>query len=182
MQVTEQLSEEHVVIIRLLDVLDRMIDAAEVGEQLDMGDLMSIHHLIVTFADKCHHGKEEVVLFPRMRAHRDIIAGLLREHVQGRGYVREMKSFIDESSSGDVSAQRSFADRAKRYSELIRNHIDKEECDTFPLAEQEIEDREKMEMLEEFEEIEEKRIGKGGHEKLLETLEGLYNKFIISPA
>jgi hemerythrin-like domain-containing protein len=181
MNLTSQLREEHLSILKMAEILDRMASMADVGEQLSTRDMESIHKLLVTFADRCHHGKEEVVLFPALAGHRDIVADLLREHVLGRRQVRAMGKAIAESSSGDVSAERSFADHARKYSRLIRAHIEKEDNHAFPLAERELSEERKAVLLEQFEEIEEKRIGAGGHRQLAESLDDLYGRFIISP-
>lgn len=68
MRPTEVLKEEHKVIKLMLKILDRVSKKLNSGEKVDPIHLDKINDFIRTFADKCHHGKEEDRLFPAMEA------------------------------------------------------------------------------------------------------------------
>ena len=85
-----------------------------------------------TFADRCHHGKEESLLFPAMEAagiprQGALLCELYDEHASGRILIRRMA----ESESGE-----GLREAAGQYIELIYKHIDKEDYQAFPLADE----------------------------------------------
>jgi len=61
---SEILREEHRVIGHLLDVLRGMSVAVNRGGSIAKEDIETILDVLVDLADKCHHAKEERVLFP----------------------------------------------------------------------------------------------------------------------
>jgi hemerythrin-like domain-containing protein len=99
---------------------------------------------------------------------------MLIEHEQGRKYIKEMGLAIEN----DTADMRRFAENAKNYIELLRNHIDKENTVLFPMGDKllakEIQDK----LLESFEEFEEKVMGKGTHEKLHEMLHKFEKEYL----
>ena len=70
--------------------------------------LKHVDHLLeffTVFVDKCHHGKEEELLFPALEqigVERDKgpIGVMLKEHQQGREYVQKMKAAISQIKDG----------------------------------------------------------------------------------
>ncbi len=70
------------------------------------------------FADQCHHGKEEDLLFPAMEAagiprESGPIGVMLEEHNIGRQYVRGMAEAVSGYRAGETQAGRAFAQNAK---------------------------------------------------------------------
>ena len=63
MKATELLMKEHEAIKDSLVVLNKICDKLQSGEQVDSSHLDQIVEFIRNFADKCHHGKEEDILF-----------------------------------------------------------------------------------------------------------------------
>ncbi len=91
---TGMLREEHQLILRVLDVVQSLLEKGDAGEwDFDAwDDCVAFFRL---FADACHHGKEEDLLFPELEARgmpRDSgpIAVMLSEHKQGRALVAQM--------------------------------------------------------------------------------------------
>ena len=91
----EQLKEEHQGILLMLRILEKV--AAKLGAKgkLDLKHLERIVEFFRVFVDKCHHGKEEDLLFPEMEKagvpkEQGPIGVMLAEHQQGRGYIRGM--------------------------------------------------------------------------------------------
>ena len=89
---TEVLKQEHRVIENVLDALERLAKAAETSALAEWEKAIDFAR---NFADKCHHLKEENLLFPALEE-RGIpreggpIGMMLAEHEEGRGYVRAM--------------------------------------------------------------------------------------------
>ena len=180
---TEQLKEEHEAIKLTLRVIEKISQKIDAGEKIDAKHLDMILEFKV-FADKCHHGKEEDVLFPAMVAvgipkEGGPVGVMLQEHDVGRGFVRGMSDGIERYKKGDRSAPGIFASNARGYAELLAQHIYKEDNILYPMADSHIPEKRQREMLEEFEKIEQERIGAGKHEqfhKNLDLLKSVYLK------
>lgn len=172
----EDLREEHVIIERALSVLEALAVAVETGRQVPQERVASLLDLLKTFADKCHHGKEEQILFPALLATKaahakTTVDDLLKEHEAGRAAVRRMSDGIAAWSKPE--ARRLFAAAAHDYVDLLRRHIAKETEGLLPLSERLLPESEQLALAGKFEEMEKQVIGHGVHERLLKTLEGL---------
>jgi hemerythrin-like domain-containing protein len=62
----EQLKKEHAVIERMLAILETVCLRLQAGELVDPAHVGQIVEFFRGFADECHHGKEEAVLFPAL--------------------------------------------------------------------------------------------------------------------
>jgi hemerythrin-like domain-containing protein len=125
---TDVLRDEHAIILRGLDVLEAA--ARQNEDTLPEAWWADILSWFRAFADHNHHGKEEGALFPAMvkagaPAEGGPIDVMLEEHVEGRALLQAM--------AGSEPAGRARA--ARRYAQLLRDHIDKEHEVVFPLAE-----------------------------------------------
>ena len=86
-----------------------------------------------TYADRCHHGKEEGILFRELKLkslspeHRDLMAELEAEHVLGRETVRKLLIAQDRFLKGDRSAPSELAALMERLAAFYPRHIDKED-------------------------------------------------------
>ena len=172
----EDLREEHVIIERALSVLEALALGVEAGKAVPKERAESLLDLLKTFADKCHHGKEEQLLFPALLATKageakTTVDELLKEHEVGRAAVRRMSDGI--AGWEKPEARRLFAAAAHDYVDLLRRHIAKETEGLLPLSERLLSQPEQLALAGKFEEMEEQVIGHGVHERLLKTLEGL---------
>ncbi len=163
---TGRLREEHEVILRALTLLERLGRRLEAGESVDREGLAWLREFFGTFADRCHHGKEEQHLFPaleRQGVPREggPLAVMLHEHEEGRALVRAM------AQEGD---DRQVAGAIRGYVALLRAHIEKENGILFPLAEQLLPEAEQQGLVHAFEAVEEAVAGPGVHERLLAQL------------
>lgn len=100
------LMTEHRIIERLMPALRR---AAEDGRRTGTIDLRFADlalDFFRTYADRCHHGKEEDILFralerkPLAAGHRAILDELVEEHRQGRRRVGRLAEAIEACRSG----------------------------------------------------------------------------------
>src|SRR5262249_7394604 len=133
---TELLSDEHRVIERVLAVLEKLT-TRPVENSLDCWKkaLDFFSH----FADRCHHFKEEQVLFPAMEERGIPRAGgpigmILMEHEEGRGLVRLMLAAIRLVETKNEVAKEILVDKAKAYVRLLKDHIQKENEVLFRIA------------------------------------------------
>jgi hemerythrin-like domain-containing protein len=178
MNCTEELVEEHKPIKTMLWVLSEICSKLEAREQVEPEKLEKMVEFIRMFADKCHHGKEEDVLFPVMSELHDPVADklvsiLLKEHVKGRSYVAKMAKSIESYKNGRDASTKTIAKNGRSYVTLLTGHIPKEDNVTFPLANAMVSEIKQKKILEDYKRIEKERIGEGGHERLLGILEEL---------
>jgi len=166
---TEVLKEEHRVIEKVLDALERLAKAAETSSLAEWDKVIDFAR---NFADKCHHLKEENLLFPALEE-RGIpreggpIGMMLAEHEEGRGYVRAMAAAVASAGKDSVDNLQILRETAIAYIRLLRQHIQKEDEVLFQMADEVLSSEEQKTLLREFEEHELKEIGAGFHEKYL---------------
>lgn len=176
MKTTKQLKDEHQAVLLALEILEKICQKLEAGKKVDPKHQAEILEFIMIFVDKCHHGKEEGLLFPAMEKvgipkEQGPIGMMLIEHDMGRGYVKGM--------SESITNPEQFIGNARGYIELLRQHIEKENNILYPMADTHISPTKDNELLKEFDQLELERIGPGRHEefhRMLERLEGIYLK------
>ncbi len=180
---TEILSQEHRVIELVLDCLERMADDAVASQQIDASSAREAIQFFRHFADGCHHAKEENQLFPFMESKgfsrtSGPVGVMLYEHVVGRDAVRQMEQAIDDFGCGREGAAERFAAHARRYIDMLRQHIQKEDHCLFAMADQALSDNEQATLLERFAQAE-RQLGEGTRERYLAMAEDLATRFAI---
>jgi len=182
MKATAQLKAEHEGIVLMLRIVEKICQRLEAGEVVDADDLDKIVEIFRIFVDRCHHGKEEDLLFPALeeagipREHGPI-GQMLFDHDEGRSYVRDFADAILAYREGDPIAPMNIVAAARNYQRLLADHITKENEVLFPLADANLSEAEQESLYEEFEHLEKTKIGAGKHEEfhgLLERLAGTY--------
>jgi hemerythrin-like domain-containing protein len=162
----------------MLAVLEAAAKRLDDGERVRPGLFRDAVGFVRNFADRCHHGKEEQNLFPRMEE-RGVprvggpIGVMLMEHDQGRDYVAAIADSIDAYDGGDASSARVIVDNARVYIELLHGHIAKEEEVLFPMADSVLSPADQKEMEERFQKIETEVMGPGVHERYHRLLDDL---------
>ncbi len=137
---TSGLREEHQWILKVTGALEEIYDR-EPDQGLDYEAIEDCVAFIRLFADACHHGQEEDLLFPELEGRgmpRDAgpIAVMLREHEMGRGLVGHMKKALPEARGGSPDARKILVNAGRGYIQLIRAHIQKEDNVLFQMADQ----------------------------------------------
>ncbi|NOY58855.1 MAG: hypothetical protein GXO75_07960, partial [Calditrichaeota bacterium] len=121
---TELLVAEHDVIERMLKVLTEAANRLQKGQVVAPDIFVKAADFIQNFADRCHHAKEEDVLF-KLMGERGVptqggpIAVMLIEHDQGRGYRRGLADAAERLKDGDASAAEAVIENARNYSALL---------------------------------------------------------------
>lgn len=185
MKAIQDLRMEHDAVRLTLKVLERM--AQKIERQGSLENPQHVDQLLeffTVFVDKCHHGKEEELLFPAMEQagvarDRGPIGVMLREHELGRECVKKMKDAFSRVKAGDPRAGADFALSARDYISLLNQHIDKENNALFLMAERQLSEATLAELSKGFDRIEEQKIGPGRHEafhKMIDQLERVYLK------
>lgn len=166
MRPTEILSSEHRVIEQVLDCLEALAREARDGGRLDVERAGTVLKILRTFADRCHHGKEEDRLFPMlvargMSTHVGPIAVMLDDHRASREHIRRM------GAARDAADAARFVPAALDYVGLLRDHIAKEDSVLFPLAESMLDEAARGVLLDSFRSFEHHDLGAGTHERML---------------
>jgi hemerythrin-like domain-containing protein len=135
---TSRLREEHQLILQVADAMQALVAEANAGNW-DFEAFDQCVTFIRLFADACHHGKEEDLLFPEleksgMSREQGPIAVMLEEHRIGRQYVRFMSESLGPARDGDEAARARLLNAAQGYVDLIRAHIMKEDHVLFNMA------------------------------------------------
>jgi hemerythrin-like domain-containing protein len=138
---TSRLREEHQLILRVASAMQALLAEAGGDEGLDLDTMSDCVTFIRLFADACHHGKEEDLLFPELEAaglprDQGPIAVMLYEHQQGRAFARAMSDSLQPARQGDERALSILQNSARGYVDLIRGHILKEDHVLFEMADQ----------------------------------------------
>jgi hemerythrin-like domain-containing protein/uncharacterized protein (DUF2249 family) len=175
---TQVLMEEHTLILQALDALERKIAQVESGAPPDRAYFEKAVEFLRTFADKCHHGKEENLLFKTMveeigmPRHGGPIAVMLSEHELGRSLIRGIADGA-AALGKDPAAAKQVIESGRAYIQLLRGHIDKENTILFPMADQFMGPEDQGRLAAEFERFEAEETGAGVHAASLRLLEEL---------
>jgi len=154
----ERLKAEHELIERGLNLLEKAVARIEAGQPLSHGFSQWAPRFFQQFADQCHHAKEEDVFFPVLEQ-RGIpeqggpIGVMLYEHEMGRDWMDRMRK-ASEAQSFDAH---SFAEAAKEYISLLRQHIFKENNVLFRMAERVMTQADDAEVTSRFSQVEQER-------------------------
>ena len=190
MTATEDLRAEHEGVLRMLDILRAIIGRIEAGQigagqndasqAVPVAQLESILEFLRVFVDKCHHGKEEDILFPALEQggvtrEGGPIGVMLQEHALGRGHIRDMGAAL--AGQGGLSA---FVAPALAYAELLTQHIAKENNVLFAMADRLLGAPALTQMHEAFERLEAERIGPGRHEAFHRLLDDLAAEYLAA--
>ena len=188
MKATQQLKDEHEGIKVMLSILEQVCQQLEVKGSLHKEHFEDILDFLKVFVGKCHHGKEETLLFPALITlgvpEEGPIATMRHEHEMGRRYVKAMSEVFDAYSAGDEFSAKDIIKNAYGYISLLSAHIEKENVVLFVIADSHLSNKRQHELLEGFGKIEEEQIGMGKHEKyhrLLKKLSGIYINRSHSP-
>jgi hemerythrin-like domain-containing protein len=162
---TAVLREEHELILRALDVLERVGRRLADGEHVDWVGFRGLVGLLRTLVDECHHGKEEGFLFPAMVEKGATAAGpaaaVLAGHHEGREFLAAL--------SGQ-RPQAELAAAALSYVQVMRAHIEREHAVLFPLADALFTPDEHLHLARCYEENELFTFGPGLRERLAVAL------------
>jgi hemerythrin-like domain-containing protein len=185
MKPTEILSGEHRVIEQVLACLEAIVREAKSAGRLDAAPAKDAVAFFRNFADRCHHGKEEVHLFPALEAKGFPREGgptgvMLDEHEQGRACVRGMDENIQAAAAGDSAAVKRFADHAETYVALLREHIYKEDHILFQVADRTLSEADQQALLAAFGKVEAEEMGRGTHESFLKIATDLAKRYAVS--
>lgn len=176
MKPTDILVKEHEAVLLALDLLTRVAEQMTTGSTEASEDLGHLLEFFREFVDRCHHGKEELALFPELVEMGVPSAGgpvgvMLHEHEVGRDYVRQLKDCLTKGSASVIEV-------AQGYRVLLEAHIQKENQVLFPMAERILPEEKKTALMAAFDQIEREHVGEGRHEVYHQMLHDLRKRYL----
>jgi len=141
MDAIDTLMNEHRAIEWVLDGLVGFVEAAVQRGAADRAELARFVEFFREFADACHHGKEEDVLFRAMTDHGFPVNGgpiavMLHEHAEGRALVGALRQHASGTGAFTAEALRALSGTARAFAAVLGAHIQKEDGVLYPMAEQ----------------------------------------------
>jgi hemerythrin-like domain-containing protein len=124
---------EHRLIERMVGVLTAEMKSIEKKSEVHIELIDSGVDFFRTYADRCHHGKEEDILFRDLAKkrlspeHKKIMDELIEEHRVGRETVRQLLSAKERYAKGDAAALKEIIGILKKLVEFYPVHIEKED-------------------------------------------------------
>jgi hemerythrin-like domain-containing protein len=136
---TEELEREHRFIEKIVKACYVTVEEIGGGGPIDPDLLQQIVQFMRVYADRCHHGKEEALLFPALiekgvPATGCPISALSAEHIQGRRLVKGLADALELLRRGEPNASGAVLENLKGITGLYPNHIWKEDYLLFPMT------------------------------------------------
>src|SRR5438445_1166963 len=129
MRAIEILKNEHRVIEQVLACLELIAERAAESGRLDALSARQALDFFHNFVDGCHRNKEEIFLFPLMKA-RGVPSGptgvLRDQHERGLQHLWAMAAFLPGAVDGEPDALEQFVAQARIYVQFLREHIKNE--------------------------------------------------------
>ncbi len=124
---------EHRLIERMISLMAKERDRIKTSNRANSSFIDIIVDFIKTYADRCHHGKEENILFRELKKkdlsaeHKNIMGELIEEHIWGRKITGRLVEANKEYSKGDIKALPVIIDCISLLIDFYPKHIDKED-------------------------------------------------------
>lgn len=182
MNAIELMVKEHENICVMINIVREACYKVVTGEKINYDDFNFMIDFIKNYADKHHHGKEEVFLFNRMvdeigdTAEKLVKHGMLVEHDLGRLYISDLSKALEDLKAGNDKAKVDVIGSAISYCNLLTRHIDKENKVAYTFANRMLKDETLNTINDETKAFEEEN--KENSEKYLKVLENLKKKYL----
>ncbi|MGE5418215.1 MAG: hemerythrin domain-containing protein [Acidobacteriota bacterium] len=124
---------EHRLIERIINVFKKQLQNANTTPAPDFGFIDEVVDFIRTYADRCHHGKEEDILFksleqkPLTSEQKLILDELLDEHKWARQATGQIVEAKKRFLNGDQTALHEIVSVGLELAEFYPKHIEKED-------------------------------------------------------
>ena len=155
----ENLREEHGLIMRVLSRFQKLIKDGKRPREEFIHALKTIFDFMEIYVDRCHHGKEETILFPAMADLKNadltnLVEELSREHDAVRGLLDVLQTELRTSKNDAPFPDDAFAGQSEKYITLVRTHIRKENARLLPEIENILPGSEQVRIEDAFERFE----------------------------
>jgi hemerythrin-like domain-containing protein/rubredoxin len=158
---------EHRLIERMVNIMKKKLTGVNKPEDLDPGFIDIAVDFFKTYADRCHHGKEEDILFKKLETknlreeHQKTMNELIKEHFYARKTVTKLKGANQMYANGDIDSLDEIKSLLEELVTFYPKHIEKEDKRFFYPSMDYFSKNEKNVMLDDFWNFDRKMI----HEK-----------------
>ena len=182
----EILMGEHRLIEQVLGSLETYVVGIEQGLSPERATLADYAAFFRGFADACHHGKEEDILFRRMLERgmprqTGPLAVMFHEHVLGRARVAALRGLGEADGPFAPVEVQLAVENASAFIELLRAHILKEDGILYPMAERLLSVSELDALLTAFEGFEKTIRGDGSFDRFHGLADALCGRYRPDP-
>ncbi|MDP4267783.1 MAG: hemerythrin domain-containing protein [Bacteroidota bacterium] len=182
MKATEQLKAEHEGIKLILKVMERISNKLEMEKNFLPNDLKRIIEFMKLFVYKCHHSKEEKILFPALeKAGIKNVDGpieiILNEHPISKLLLSNLEMSLNKFIDRESGSEELVIKEIRNFICLMNNHINKENEILFLMAKKALSNERQEELYFKLEEYEERTVDSCKIEEfhnLLNEMKGRY--------
>lgn len=124
---------EHRLIERMIRQMMTHVDQFRARQKADLAFIDIAIDFVRTYADRCHHGKEEDILFRDLKRkslseeHGRIMEELMAEHLLGRETTKTLADAKGRYLKGDATALAGIIDAMSLLADFYPRHIEKED-------------------------------------------------------
>jgi len=128
---------EHRLIEKMLQVIKSLLEDIQTEKKEDPVQVEKVIHFIRAYADRCHHGKEEEILFLALGRkaispeHQRMMDELIEDHKLGRKITMSLAEANRRYQNGDAAALSAVADGFRSLVEFYPQHIRREDREFF---------------------------------------------------
>ena len=164
---------EHRLIERMISPIRKELSRISEMKEINSDFIDILVDFIRTYADRCHHGKEEDILFRELAKkkmsdeHAAMMKELIRDHIYSRITTRNLEKAKENYINGNAESLKDVSTFLNDLAELYPKHIEKEDKKFFYPSMEYFTQQEQDAMLKEFWEFDRKLI----HEKYAKVLD-----------
>src|SRR4030067_1607980 len=124
---------EHRLIERMISLMGKELDRIKTSNKANPSVIDTIVDFMRTYADHCHHGKEENILFRELKKkdlsaeHKNIMVELIEEHIWGRKTTGSLVEANKRYAKGDIEALPIIIECISLLVGFYPKHIEKED-------------------------------------------------------
>ena len=146
---------EHRLIERMINIMRKQMDEIQAGGPVDPKFIDTATNFIRIYADQCHHGKEENILFRDLAKKKlkpkdqQLMDELIADHKLGRKLTGQLVEAKEKYQNGDTAAVVTIVNLMQQLVNFYPKHIEKEDKVFFKSAMEYFTKKEKDAMLQE---------------------------------
>ena len=150
------LTVEHLLIARMVDLVQGELEKIGRGKKADLIFIDGAMDFAKNYADLCHHGKEESILFETLARkrllpeHKKLMDELVMEHVENRKIIISLEMARERYLKGDSDAVGQILTACKSLAEFYPRHMAREEKGLFPPSMEYFSQREQEGVVKKF--------------------------------
>lgn len=146
----KRLVEEHTRIKRFIALVPGIVGRLDVESEEGRDRILRGVDFIRNYADRCHHAKEEDILFAYFPPDLDILQTMLEDHRRGRARVKGILDALASRNGAEVAAN------LAGYAGILTEHIKKEDEILYPWMDRNLSTRQVGEIYAKFRDADER--------------------------